>query len=72
MYRVYYRGVFAYEFDDVITAYFEKNGVRVGSILGYSINTYIYKKQADTNEKLVELLKAIYNYGESAKKYYMK
>ena len=33
----------------------------------YTFYTYVQKNQAADNEKLVNLLKAIYNYGESVK-----
>jgi hypothetical protein len=53
----------------VITAVIKKDGVQVGQMLKYSVNTYIQKNQSSSNSALAELLKAIYNYGESAKLY---
>jgi len=69
VYRIYYRGVYAKEFDDVIEAYFLNGEDQIGNTLQYSINTYIYKKQEATDEALVNVIKAVYNYGASTKAY---
>ena len=59
----------ATKFNEVITAVIKKDGEQVGQTLNYSVNTYIQKYQDSSNSVLAELLKAIYNYGESAKLY---
>lgn len=69
IYRIYYRGVQATEFDDAIIAKFIYEEAEIGKTLQYSINSYIYQKQSDPDEKLVNIIKAIYNYGKSAKQY---
>lgn len=69
VYRIYYRGVYAKEFDDIIEAYFLNKEEQIGNTLQYSVNTYIYKKQEATDEALVSIVKAIYNYGASTKSY---
>jgi len=69
LYRIYYKGVMATEFNDVITAQFISGETQIGRTLQYSVNTYIYKNQNYNNELLTNLLKAIYNYGKSAEEY---
>jgi hypothetical protein len=69
VYRIYYRGVYAKEFNDVIEAYFLNKDVQIGNTLQYSVNTYIYKKQESSDEALVAIIKAIYNYGASTEEY---
>ena len=64
-----FKGVWATQYDDVITAVIKKDGVQVSQTLIFSVYTYIQKNQGTSDEKLCELLKAIYNYGESAKLY---
>ena len=67
-YYLYFRGIMASEFNMPVTAVIKENGVQVSQVLTYSVNTYIYKKQ-DMNDALGVLLKAIYNYGNSAANY---
>ena len=76
-YSVRLNGIMAYEFDETITAEFIKNGEAVGETLSYSVNSYIvymnelYASSTDETEaKLVELVRAISCYGNSAKAYY--
>lgn len=68
-YYLSFKGVWATQYDDVITAVVKKDGVQVGQTLQYSVYTYIQKNQNTTDAKLCALLQAIYNYGESAKMY---
>ncbi len=68
-YYIFFRGIMAYEFDDEITAVFMQNGVQIGQTLTYSVNSYIYNSQSSDVETLADLVKSIYNYGASAKKY---
>lgn len=68
-YYIFFRGIMAYEFDDEITAVFMQNGVQIGQTLTYSVNSYIYNSQSSDVEALADLVKSIYNYGASAKKY---
>lgn len=68
-YYLSFSGVKATRFDDVIKAVIKKDGVQVSQTLQYSVYTYIQKNQDTGNNALAELLKAIYNYGESAKLY---
>ena len=60
-------GIKATKFNEVITAVIKLDGVQIGQTLNYSVNTYIQKNQNTDNTVLADLLKAIYNYGESAK-----
>ena len=53
----------------MITAVIKKDGEQVSQTLEYSVYTYIQKNQDTENEKLRDLIRAIYNYGESAKLY---
>jgi hypothetical protein len=68
-YYLSFSGVKATRFGDVITAVVKKDGAQISQTLQYSVNTYIQKNQNTDNEVLADLLKAIYNYGESAKLY---
>ena len=69
LYKVYYRGIHFSQFDDTVTATFYRNGEQIGNTLTYSVNSYIYRNQDNADEKLRELLRATYVYGESAKAY---
>lgn len=61
-------GIMANQFNRTVTAVIKQNGVQVGRTLTYSVNTYIWKYQSLT-DSLGNLLKAIYNYGNSAANY---
>ena len=71
-YVVYFPGVRSYEYNETVTATFERDGVQVGSTFVYSINTFLAKNyesaKYDANAK--ELMKAIYTYGDSIAKYF--
>ena len=67
-YRIYLRGIAAAEFNEEITAVFSVDGVQTGQELHYSVNSYIYAKQNDPSDML-DLLKAVYNYGASVSAY---
>ena len=71
-YKVYFNGVNAYEFGDVITVSFIKDGVETGATLSYSVDSYISYMYENGNEALAELVKAISNYGRSAAEYKYK
>ena len=59
----------ATQFGEEITfSFLDADGNQVGRTLNYSVYTYVQKNQNTDNENLVNLLKAIYNYGESVKK----
>ena len=59
----------ATQFGEEITfSFLDADGNQVGRTLNYSVYTYVQKNQNADNENLVNLLKAIYNYGESVKK----
>jgi len=66
-YYLYCRAIKATEFDAPVTAVIKQGGVQTSQVLTYSVCTYIQKNQKSSNTQLSELLKAIYNYGESAK-----
>ncbi|MBE6557720.1 MAG: hypothetical protein E7661_01735 [Ruminococcaceae bacterium] len=65
-YYLSFCGIKATEFNDVVSAVIKKDGEQIGQTVNYSVYTYIQKHQNTENEELRELLKAIYNYGESA------
>ena len=69
-YSVIFHGILATEFDVPVYASFSRNGEKIGNTLKYSVNIYICNKQNCGNAPLENLLKALYNYGESAQKYY--
>lgn len=64
-YRVYILGIAASEFNEAVEAVFLQSGTTVGQTLSYSVNSYIYAKQATAEAPVQGLLRAIYNYGES-------
>ncbi len=68
-YTLYFRDIYATQFDDVVTAIFLRNEEQVGQTMTYSVNSYVYSMQNSADAKLVELMKATYNYGESAHSY---
>ncbi len=59
----------ATQFDDDVTASFCLWDEDMGNTISYSINTYVCAKQNDSNANLAALVKALYNYGASAKAY---
>ena len=69
-YVVYFRGINANEYDMVVSAIFYKDGTQIGNTAEYSVNSYIFSKQNDTEtENLAALVQATYNYGVSAEAY---
>ena len=68
-YVVEFDQIRATQFGEEITfSFLDFAGNQVGRTLTYTVYTYVQKNQAADNENLVNLLKAIYNYGESVKK----
>ena len=57
------------QYDDMITATFERNGEQIGNTLTYSVNTYIYRNYEKTNDQ-TPMIKALYNYGLSVYSFY--
>ena len=57
------------ELDTAVTAIFKLNGEQIGQTLTYSVASYVYHMQNSDNVALAELVRAIYNYGCSAKKF---
>ncbi len=68
-YIVYFRGILATEYGDVVTASFYDGYTQVGQSATYSVNSYVYSKQGDAEANLAALVKATYNYGKSAELY---
>ena len=67
-YVVEFDQIRATQFGEEITfSFLDADGNQVGRTLTYTVYTYVQKNQAADNENLVNLLKAIYNYGESVK-----
>ena len=69
VYEVKLTGIKATDFDETVSASFYKSSAQVGNMVSYSVNTYICAKQADNDANLAALVKALYNYGTSAKAY---
>jgi len=67
-YVVYFRGILATEYDDVVTAVLYENDAQVGEIVTYSVNSYVYSMQNEGGT-LGALVQATYNYGASAENY---
>ena len=56
------------QFGDLITlSFYDADGNQVSRTFTYSVYTYVYKNQTKNDAKLVDLLKALYNYGEAVK-----
>ena len=68
-YVVYFRGILANEYDMPVTACFYDGNEQVGQYVIYSINSYVYSMQNSANGALAALVKATYNYGQSAARY---
>lgn len=70
MYGILYTGIMAYEFDSVITAELISSDTgEVLSTLKYSVLSYVTENDENADEMLSELVKAMQNYGISAKSY---
>ena len=71
-YVVYFPGVRSYEYNAVVTATFERDGVQVGRTFTYSVNTFLARNyQSSTySATAIDLMKAIYIYGESIAAYF--
>lgn len=68
-YFITFDGIKATEFDDIVIARFLRNGEQIGATVNYSVNTYICGTQNVDNANLQALVRALYNYGVSAKAY---
>ena len=67
-YVVEFDQIRATQFGEEITfSFLDADGNQVGRTLEYTVYSYVQKNQNVDNESLVNLLKAIYNYGESVK-----
>lgn len=69
VYEISFTGINADEFADTVSASFYRNNTKTGDTVSYSVNTYICAKQSDISTALANLVKALYNYGVSAKDY---
>ena len=71
-YCVYVAGVRSYEYNEVVTATFERNGEQVGRVITYSVNTFLARNYQNSSYAgaAAELMKAIYTYGESIAAYF--
>ncbi|MBQ3357111.1 MAG: hypothetical protein II875_15070 [Clostridia bacterium] len=69
LYEISFTDINADEFGSTVTATFKRDSKQLGNTVSYSVNTYIQSKQADSNAALAALVKALYNYGVSAKAY---
>ena len=65
-YYLYFDGLKATAFDEIVTATILSDGQAIGQSVTYSVNTFIYRNQNTEDVALRELLEAIYNYGVSA------
>jgi hypothetical protein len=68
-YKVYFRGIYFTEFNDVVIAEFVRGEKTVGQTLTYSVNSYIYTAQNNSDAATRDLMRATYNYGVSVKNY---
>ena len=68
-YTIFVRGLAATEFGETFTANFIRDGEVIGQTLQYSVNSYVYSNQSNSNSALRDLVRAIANYGSSARIY---
>ena len=68
-YKIYFRGIYFTEFDDAVTAEFIRDGVKIGQTLTYSVNSYVYTAQNNSDPATRNLMRATFNYGKSAHAY---
>lgn len=57
------------QYETQLTAYFQKNGVKQTQELTYSVGTYVARSLGAVEEKMQNVLKTMYEFGDSAKKY---
>lgn len=69
MYEVFFSGLNAAQLSETVYVTAYKNGVAISNTVCYSVESYVSAKQKDGNTKLVELVKAMMKYGDSAKAY---
>ena len=69
IYEVRLPGIKATDFGETVSARFYKLNTQTGNTVSYSVNTYICNMQNCGNANLEALVKALYNYGASAKAY---
>lgn len=69
VYEITFDGIYADEFADTVTAYFEQDDEQVGNTLLYSVNAYIQAKQNASQAKLKNLVRALSNYGVCVEAY---
>lgn len=69
LYELTFDGIKVDEFDKIATCRLIRGNVVTGTIISYTVNTYIQAKQNDSNAALQALVRALYNYGVSAKAY---
>ena len=67
-----FRDIEATEFDDTVTAVFCRDNTPIGRAICYSVNTYICSMQNSTEPSLAQIVRALYNYGNSAVAYQTK
>ncbi len=67
-YTVYTDGIAATDFADEYVFVLSVDGEEVAT-LTYSVNSYVYAMRNSTNDAMVALAKALYNYGASASAY---
>ena len=68
-YKIYFRGIYFTEFNDAVTAEFLRDGKKVGQTLTYSVNSYVYTAQNNSDPATRDLMRATFNYGRSAEAY---
>jgi hypothetical protein len=68
-YYLYFDELKATSFNSLITLEIYEGDTRVSSYVEYSVNSYIYSNQNNSNASLQALVRAIYNYGAAAAAY---
>ena len=66
-YYLYFDNLYANQLDEVITLSIWEGDTQVSRSLEYSVYTYIWKNQDVADTSIRDLVRAIYNYGQSAK-----
>ena len=69
-YYVYFDGLKARQMRETVYITVYRGDTAISNTVSYSIESYAYAKQNDSNEKLTALLEAMMKYGDSAKAFF--
>lgn len=68
-YSVMFDKIYPTQYETELTACFLKNGEQQTQVLTYSVGTYVARRLESVSENMKNVLKTMYEFGDSAKKY---